>query len=72
MRRWLKATVTSLVCLTLTMFVVMPMRAALLEAGLSDLVRTVPHALWRLDSRLLALAHRGEQHQPPPRHNRKR
>ena len=40
--------------LALTVFVVMPVRAALLEASLSDLMRTLPHALWGLDSRLLA------------------
>lgn len=41
-------------------------RAALLEASLSDLVRRLPHALWGLESRLLVLAHRAEQHRPPP------
>jgi hypothetical protein len=67
-----ESSVTNLLCLALTVFVVMPVQATLLEASLSDLMRRLPHALWGLDGRLLALAHLGEQHQPPPRHNRKR
>ncbi len=54
MGRWVRRTVTSLICLGLTVFVVVPVRVAVVEAGITNMDRTVSRALLRLDKRLLA------------------
>jgi hypothetical protein len=61
MRRWVRRTVTTLICLGLTVVVAMPVQAALVEAGVSDLMRTVPRMLFQLDKRLLANEKRHKQ-----------
>lgn len=54
MKRWLRNTAMSLACLGLTLFVVIPARVALIQAGVNNLERSISRVLLQADKRILA------------------